>query len=186
LAAQLNHQFLMALKWNDVADNLRNGQLQVMMNLVEQHTDLYNNMVKWMHPMVLAMQANASDNPTWDQAMNGPDAEDYMKAAKKEIETLVNDKDAWDVVTREDWMNVLPSTWAFKCKRQPDGLVKKYKARFCAGGHCQVENVDYFETFAPVVNWTTTVCLMLVLSIILGLATQQLDYTAFCFCPSAH
>jgi hypothetical protein len=100
-----------------------------------------------------------------------------MKAPEIEINTLVNDKDAWEVVTREGWMNVLPSTWAFKCKRRPDGSVKKYKARFCAGGHRQVENVDYFETFAPVVNWTT-VRLMLVLSIILGLATQQLDYTA--------
>ena len=74
-------------------------------------------------------------------------------------------------------MNVLPSTWAFKCKRFPDGLVKKLKARFCVRGDRQREGVDFFETFAPVVSWNT-VRLMLVLSLILNLATRQVDYTA--------
>jgi len=40
-----------------------------------------------------------------------------------------------------------------------------------------VEGIDFFDTFAPVVNWTT-VCIMLILSVILGLATKQVDYTA--------
>ena len=31
---------------------------------------------------------------------------------------------SWEVVNREDWMNVLPSTWAFKCKRFPNGDVR--------------------------------------------------------------
>jgi hypothetical protein len=74
-------------------------------------------------------------------------------------------------------MNVLPSTWVFKCKRYPDGLVRKLKARFCAGGHRQVEGRDYFETFAPVVNWQT-VRIMLILTLILNLSTKQVDYTA--------
>ena len=29
-------------------------------------------------------------------------------------------------------MNILPSTWAFKCKGYPDGWIKKFKAHFCA------------------------------------------------------
>jgi len=37
-----------------------------------------------------------------------------------------------------------------------------------------VEGNAFFETFAPVV----TVCLMLILSVILDLATKQVDYTA--------
>lgn len=41
----------------------------------------------------------------------------------------------------------------------------------------QVEGVDFFDTFAPVVNWNT-VRLMLIMSLILGLATKQVDYTA--------
>jgi len=40
-----------------------------------------------------------------------------------------------------------------------------------------VEGVNFFETFAPVVNWTTA-RLMLILSLVLGLLTKQVDYTA--------
>jgi hypothetical protein len=44
-------------------------------------------------------------------------------------------------------------------------------------GDRQVEGVDFFDTFAPVVNWMT-VHLMLILIAILGLSTHQVDYTA--------
>jgi len=40
-----------------------------------------------------------------------------------------------------------------------------------------VEGVDFFDTFAPVVNWTM-VRMMLILSVILALSTRQVDYTA--------
>ena len=75
-------------------------------------------------------------------------------------------------------MNVLPGTWAFKCKRYPDGTVRKLKARFCVcAGDRQVEGVEFFDTFALVINWQT-VRLMLILSLILNLQTKQVDYTA--------
>ena len=76
-------------------------------------------------------------------------------------------------------MNVLPGTWAFRVKRYPNGLIKKLKARFCVRGDRQKEDVDYEKdkTYAPVVSWTT-VQLLLILSILLGLSTRQVDYTA--------
>jgi hypothetical protein len=117
----------------------------------------------WMHPMFLGSKANSEDSPRWEQAMNGPNADGYWKACEKEISILTDDKDAWDAVVHESWMNILPSTWAFKCNCFPDGRVQKLKARFCVRGDRQVEGVDFFLTFAPVVNWTTdfnvdTVC----------------------------
>ena len=43
--------------------------------------------------------------------------------------------------------------------------------------------MDVFETYAPVVSWIT-ICLLLVISIILQLQTQQVDYVnAFCQAP---
>ena len=40
-----------------------------------------------------------------------------------------------------------------------------------------------FETYAPVVSWIT-VRILLVLSVVLNLSTQQVDYTnAFCQAP---
>ena len=51
------------------------------------------------------------------------------------------------------------------------------KARFCARGDQQLEGVDFFETYAPVVQWTT-VRLMLILEILLKLKSKQGDVTA--------
>jgi hypothetical protein len=73
-------------------------------------------------------------------------------------------------------MNVISSTWAFKCKRNPDGLIKKFKPRYCAPGDQQLEGIDLFETYAPVVQWTT-IRLMFILEILLGLKSMQGDVT---------
>ncbi|CAJ1956067.1 unnamed protein product [Cylindrotheca closterium] len=108
---------------------------------------------EWLHPMILAAKANSEDNPGWEEAMNGPLANGYMEAAMKEIRTL-QQMEVWEVVPRLQSMNVLPSTSAFKCKRYPDGKAQKLKGRFC------------------------TVYLLLILSLILGLKTKQVDYTA--------
>ena len=71
-------------------------------------------------------------------------AEEYWEACKTEIATLEG-MVAWEVVKRTVDMNVIPSTWKFKCKRFPGGLIKKFKARFCARGDRQIEGVDFFE-----------------------------------------
>jgi hypothetical protein len=44
-------------------------------------------------------------------------------------------------------------------------------------GCCQTEGVNYYETFASFVNWQM-VRIMLVMSLLLGLATKQVNYTA--------
>ena len=133
--------------------------------------------VNWLHPLMLAAKSkgNDADNPNWLQAMNGPFAQEYWEAACVEVETLER-MDAWSVEERTLDMNVLPSTWAFKCKRYPDGLIKKFKARFCARGDRQIEGVDFFETYASVVQWTT-IRLMLILEALLDLTSKQGDVT---------
>ena len=128
------------------------------------------------NPMALAAKKYDENNPSYEMAMNGPNREGYVEACDKEIQTLI-DMDVWEEVDREPWMNVLPSTWALKAKLFPSGLIRKLKARLCCRGDRQVKNVDYFETFAPVVSWTT-VRILLVLSAELELATRQVDYTA--------
>ena len=59
-------------------------------------------------------------------------------------------------------------------------MVKKFKARFCARGDQQLEGIDFFETYAPVVQWTT-VRLMLILEILLNLKSKQGDVTVAYF-----
>ena len=54
-----------------------------------------------------------ADTPTFLQAMNGPAANEYIKAMKLEINTLVAQR-TWDPDPRVKGMNVLKGTWAFK------------------------------------------------------------------------
>ena len=83
--------------------------------------------------------------------MNGPTAEGFLEACEVKCDTLAK-KECWDTVKREMWMNLSPGTWAFKIKQYPDGLVKQPKAHFCAHGDQQIMGVDFFDTFAPMVN----------------------------------
>ena len=129
----MNDQFLAMLKWTQMTTLLDSYEFRKMWSQTQAETDTITNLVEWMHPMILAAKANNEDNPTWDEAMSGPLKEGYWEAAMKEIKTLQL-KEAWEVVQRQDYMNVLPGTWAFKCKRFPDGAVRKLKARFCVRG----------------------------------------------------
>jgi hypothetical protein len=174
----LNKQYLQGLNWNTAIGKMRTGPGQRQLLAMYHDYDYESNTQEDWSPFALAAMANDADADTltFSEAMNHPSAEKFWEAAQTEIDTL-NEFEVWDEVTRKPWMNVLPGTWAFRIKRFPTGLIRKLKARFCARGDRQIENVDYFDTFAPVVSWNT-VRLLLVLSIELGLATKQVDYTA--------
>ena len=135
--------------------------------------------VSYVHPLFLKAHSAASklDNPSWKEATRGKFADEYWKAMEVEIATL-EALDAWEVLEYDQptMPNVIQSTWAFKCKRFPDGLIKKFKARFCARGDMQLEGIDFFETYAPVVQWTT-IRLMFILEVLLGLKSKQGDVT---------
>jgi hypothetical protein len=137
------------------------------------------DIIHGQHPFAFSAWANANDDPKWNEVMTGPDREGFLEAMKLEIEQLES-LDSWNVVPSEKALqenrSIIDSTWAFKRKRYPDGSVKKLKARFVVCGYEQVEGVDYFDTFSPVVQWST-IRLMFVLSIMLGLKTCQVDYT---------
>ena len=96
--------------------------------------------------------------------------------AVKEIEMLEG-MEAWEVVDHVKGMNVINSIWAFKLKHYPDGTAKKFKTRFCTRGDQQLEGIDFFESYAPVIQWTT-IHLLLILEVLLQLKSKQGDITA--------
>ena len=65
--------------------------------------------------------------------------------------------------------------WSFKRKRFPDGRLNKHKARLCAHGGMQTWGVNYWETYAPTVNWISVRFLMTVAEI-LKLDTRAIDF----------
>ena len=77
-------------------------------------------------PRLLAARTKTSkynkDNPSFDTATRGPFQEEFWQAMRVKLNTLINDFDCWEYVPNPG-NNVLPSTWAFKIKRYPDGRV---------------------------------------------------------------
>ena len=127
--------------------------------------------------MLLATMANKEDSPTFDEALQSPERAGYIAAMEQEILTLC-DMLVFDIVPRPPkGVKVISGVWALKKKRFPDGTVKKLKARYCARGYEQVKDVDYFESFAPVCMWIT-VRILLIMSILMGLETKQIDYNS--------
>ncbi|XRB19945.1 reverse transcriptase [Pseudoscourfieldia marina] len=89
------------------------------------------------------------------EALASSDATAWHEAMAKEINSLLDIKGTWKYVPREPGMHVIQCKWVFKIKRLPDGSVDKFKARLVARGDKQVYGLDFDETYAPVVMYTT-------------------------------
>ena len=54
--------------------------------------------------------------------------------------------------------------WVYKLKLQPNGQIERYKARLVAKGYHQIEGINYFKIFNPVVK-PPTICIVLSLAL---------------------
>jgi hypothetical protein len=80
------------------------------------------------------------------------------------------------MIPRTPDLNVLKGTWVFKLKRLPDGSPSRFKARYCARGDLQQEGVDFFDTYAPVVQWST-IRMLLITVLTEGWATSVNNFS---------
>ena len=65
--------------------------------------------------------------------------------------------------------------WSFKRKRNHDGTFHKYKDRICCHGGQQQWGVNYWDTYAPVVSWSS-VWILLTLAKSHNLHTKSVDF----------
>jgi len=128
---------LHSLDWALSSSTVRTQHLAKVMRQLEQELDPSHGTIEEWHPLALAAKLNDADNPTWEEAMNGPLKSGFHEAYVTELDTLAS-MDVWEIVEQQRWMNVLPSTWAFKVKKYPSGEVRKLKARFCCRGDRQL------------------------------------------------
>jgi hypothetical protein len=77
-----------------------------------------------------ASAAHDPNTPRLHEAMRGEHRDEFLAAMGKEI-TKLEAHGTWQIVRKEfmpDRANLLPSTWALKIKRYPDGRMCKNKA----------------------------------------------------------
>jgi len=163
------------------ASTPKSSQGKMYAYLANQATDADTRWVDDnIHPLAFAAKLNDADTPNYREAMKGPDQAGFRLAMKDEWDQLLK-KETWDILDRQEALDknakIIGTTWVYKRKRFPDGSIRKLKARMCARGDQQI---DYFDTYAPVVSWST-VRTLLTISCVLGLETKQVNYTlAFC------
>lgn len=64
--------------------------------------------------------------------------------------------------------------WVFKLKKKANGSIDRYKARLVANGFKQRYDINYEDTFSPVVK-VMTIRLILSIAVSRGWSLHQLD-----------
>ena len=116
-----------------------------------------------------------SEPLTHKEATRAPDAAEWLAAQDLEMDNLRN-LNCWEVIDINSIPSgapIMKSKWVYKYKLDANGNLKKHRARIVAKGFTQIENVNYFETFAPVAHSST---IRLILSL-----TSKPDFQAYQF-----
>ena len=123
----------------------------------------------------------ASDNPDilyWDQAMKAPDWVKFVEAVGTELDghEKMGNYEPVPLSQVPKGTKLIDMVWSMRRKRRiKTQEVYKWKARLNVHGGQQEHGVHYWDTYAPVVTWQT-VRLFLILSILLGWRSRQLDF----------
>ena len=153
------------------------NKFMVMLTHCGNMKTLFDATINECNAVIFNVLTTNNDVYTLRQMLKLPDIKEFVIAMQKEIQDH-QDRDHWELFLRKNLpkgAKTILSVWAFKVKRSPDGRILKHKARLNAHGGMQRWGVDYWETYAPVVNWIS-VRLLLVLSLIYNLETKSIDF----------
>ena len=127
------------------------------------------------------------DTPNIREALNGEYRDEFLEGMALKISELEG-HGTWKVIKRSEIPDkklldgtigkpkVIPTTWAFKIKRWPSGLMRKIKARFCVRGDLQKGVDDVFDTYAPVASWAS-IRMLTIMSLQKQWVTKQIDFS---------
>lgn len=109
---------------------------------------------------------------------NRSDASKWYEAMNNEINSL-NENNTWTLCELPSGGKTISTKWVFKTKRKEGGEIIRYKARLVAKDYTQRYGVDYTDTFAPVVRYST-IRLLMAIAVRNNLKIHQMDaITAF-------
>ena len=106
----------------------------------------------------VALLSDPNEPKTIQEALSGPEAEQWRKSVKEEFDNFIK-RGSWKFVKREEaakkGKKIIGCRWVFKKKHEKDGTIR-YKSRIVSKGFMQVPGVDYTEKFSPIATDTTT------------------------------
>lgn len=87
---------------------------------------------------------------SYNEAVRVPERENWIKAMNEEMDSHWKNG-TWELVEPKLNMNPLSSKWVYYIKTKSDGKVDRYKACLVIRGYEQTYDINYSETFSPVV-----------------------------------
>jgi hypothetical protein len=100
---------------------------------------------------------NKEDTLMQSQILKTPDKTQFLEAQLPEIRGLekMGVFQYQHISDLPPTAKLLSSIWSYRRKHRPNGELLKHKARICVDGSQQLHGRDYWETYAPVVTWST-------------------------------
>lgn len=106
--------------------------------------------------------------------------ENWKQAMDDEYESLIKNK-TWILTELPSGQKAIDNKWVYKVKHRSNGDVERYKARLVIRGFSQQYDMNYFETYSPVVKFTS-VRMILAIAAAENLKLKQFDVkTAFLY-----
>ena len=166
--------------WSADVSHLASSSQNLVFTTVNSYhmaNQLFDNTLNSLHSMALLAEKEDNESYTFKEMLKQPDASEFIKAMMKESSDHET-RGHWEVVPRYSKpsnVKAILAIWAFRRKRFPDGRINKHKARLCAHGGMQIYGVNYWDTYAPTVNWIS-IRFLLIVAQLLDLNTQAIDF----------
>ncbi|KAA0035484.1 putative mitochondrial protein [Cucumis melo var. makuwa] len=154
------------------------------MNTQLQSTSIHPMITRSKHgifkPKAFLIDYTQTEPYNVKEAFNHPH---WKKAMEEEFEALQKN-DTWSLTSQNPNQKIVGCKWVFKIKRNSYRSIARYKVRLVAKEFHQTPNIDYHETFSPVVK-PVTIRMLLTIAIMKGWSILKSSYPMVCHLKEA-